>query len=218
VEENQMKLTLKILTLAAGTLVLALAPNASAECGTLSLPPVHRTGKHLENGRAYFLLTTLAAPRDQDAQYDDGPSIVGFWHVKFISDGVTSGIPGGIPNGTPVDAGYSQWHSDGTEIMNSGARAPNTGNFCLGVWAKVGLRQYKLNHFGISWDPTKGAAGELIGPANIKENVTLSLDGQSFIGTFSIDQYDEAGDLLVHLQGSVTGTRIDVDTGPSSVF
>jgi len=68
----------------------------------------------------------------------DNVSIVGFWHVKFVSDGISTGIPGGVPKGAEVDAGYSQWHSDGTEIMNSGGRAPNTGDFCLGVWAKVG--------------------------------------------------------------------------------
>jgi hypothetical protein len=29
-----------------------------------------------------------------------------------------------------IDAGFAQWHSDGTEIMNS--HAPATSNFCLG--------------------------------------------------------------------------------------
>jgi len=40
-----------------------------------------------------------------------GAAIVGFWHVKFISKGT-----GFIPDGTVVDMGFSQWHSDGTEI------------------------------------------------------------------------------------------------------
>jgi hypothetical protein len=219
-----MQPTWKVLTLAVGAAVaLSFAPIAEAECGVLSIPLVSHTGVHIQFGKAHLLRAALVAG-DQEDQGDDGPTIVGFWHVKMISDGVSSGIPGGIPKGAPVDAGYSQWHSDGTEIMNSGARAPNTGNFCLGVWTKVGPRQYTLNHFAASWDPTKGPigpagpAGELIGPANIKENMTLSMDGKSFTGTFSIDQYDEAGNLLVHLQGSVTGTRITVDTPPSSIF
>jgi hypothetical protein len=217
-----MKSTLKLLTLAVGTLALSLAPTAAAECGWLNLPGVHHTGIHVHAGDAHLLRVVLATGQDDEGE--DGAGIVGFWHVKFISDGVSSGIPGGIPKGAPVDAGYSQWHSDGTEIMNSGGRTPNTGNFCLGVWAKVGPRQYKLNHFGISWDPTKGPmgptgpVGELIGPASIKENVWLSDDGQRFAGTFSIDQNDEAGNLLVHLQGNITGTRITVETAPSSVF
>src|ERR1700754_3743133 len=49
------------------------------------------------------------------------PSIVGMWKVTFTS------------NGKLVDFGYSVWHSDGTEILNSGNRAPVTENFCLGV-------------------------------------------------------------------------------------
>jgi hypothetical protein len=147
----------------------------------------------------------------------DGAAIVGFWHEHFISDGVTSGIPGGIPKGAEVDAGYSQWHSDGTEILNSAGRAPDTTNFCLGVWQKVGTSKYLLNHFATSWDPTKGANG-LVGPANIREEVTLASDGQSFSGTFTINQYDEMGNKLVHIQGTITGTRITVSTPPSSIF
>lgn len=32
-------------------------------------------------------------------------------------------------------------------------------------------------------------------------------------GTFTIDQYDEAGNLLAHLQGKVIGTRVTMETG-----
>jgi hypothetical protein len=60
------------------------------------------------------------------------PGIVGFWHFKFILG----------PN--TIDAGTQQWHSDGIEVINSGARSPITGSVCLGVWKKVGERHYKL--------------------------------------------------------------------------
>src|ERR1044072_6868291 len=60
-------------------------------------------------------------------------SIVGFWHVDFIAEGNTNGIP----DGTSIDSAYVQWHSDGTEIMNS-SRDPRTSSFCLGVWKKSG--------------------------------------------------------------------------------
>jgi len=135
---------------------------------------------------------------------------VGFWHVKFVSKGSA-----GIPDGAEVDAGYSQWHSDGTEIMNSAGRSPITSNFCLGVWTKVGERKYKLNHFATAWDPT---GSTLIGPANIQEEVTLSADGCKFSGTFTIDQYTEAGNRLAHVVGDITGTRITVDTPSQSIF
>ena len=58
--------------------------------------------------------------------------IVGFWKVKFISEGNS-----GIPDGTVIDNGFAQWHSDGTEILNS-SRPPATSSFCLGVWQKSG--------------------------------------------------------------------------------
>ncbi len=218
-----MKTTFQRFLLAFSALVLALSfiPNASAQCGGLRAPLILPSVRHTQNGHARLLRAALGG---QDNQDEDSQPIVGFWHVKFVSDGVSSGIPGGVPAGAEVDAGYSQWHTDGTEIMNSGGRAPNTGDFCLGVWAKVGPRQYELNHFAAAWDPTKGTvgpagpAGELIGPGNIKELVTLAADGQSFAGTFSINQYDESGTLLVHLEGAITGTRINVNTPPSSIF
>ena len=106
----------------------------------------------------------------------------------------------------------------------TGVTAFNTGDFCLGVWAKVGPHEYKLNHFGTPWDPTKGPtgpagpSGELIGPANIREIVTLPPGGENFEGTFTINNYDEAGHLLSHLEGKITGTGITVNTPSSSVF
>ncbi len=222
-----MKIGIGKLAPVMGGLVLALAfvPNALAACGGLSSPIVQPDSWQPQQGQVKLLRTSLPAPIGHDYYDDDKASIVGFWHVKFVSDGISSGIPGGVPKGAPVDAGYSQWHSDGTEIMNSGGRAPNTGDFCLGIWAQVGLRQYKLNHFAAAWDPTKGEldsagnpTGALLGPANIKELVNLSPDGNSFVGTFSIDQYDEEGNHLVHLEGTITGTRITVNTPSSSVF
>src|SRR5215212_1066954 len=59
-----------------------------------------------------------------------GPQIVGLWQFEFTSAG-NDGSPFYIPDGAPLDAGYAQWHSDGTEIMNS-SRDPITGNVCLG--------------------------------------------------------------------------------------
>jgi hypothetical protein len=218
------------MALGAAAVALGFAPGAWAACGfypaaKAKIHPSSLTGPwsglNRQAGQARLLRTAGGEDLDQLLS----PPIVGFWHVKFISDGVTSGIPGGIPPGAEVDAGYSQWHSDGTEIMNSGGRAPNTGDFCLGVWTQVGPLQYKLNHFAAAWDPTQGKddsagnpTGEIVGPANIRENITLAPNGQSFQGSFTIDQYDENMNLLQHLQGKITGTRITVSTSPSSVF
>jgi hypothetical protein len=128
--------------------------------------------------------------------------IVGFWKVKLLSEHNP-----GVPDGKVLDQGYAQWHSDGTEIMNS-SRPPATSSFCLGVWEKTGPSTYKLNHFAISWNPN----GTLQGPANLQETVTVSKDQKSFTGTFSIDQYDEKGTLLAHQGGRIEAMRITATT------
>ncbi|WP_263360132.1 hypothetical protein [Acidicapsa ligni] len=206
-----------------GALLLAflIVPSSHAQCGGLRQASVAPANWHPQFGQARLLRASLNEDRDRD---EDRVSIVGFWHVKFVSDGITTGIPNGIPKGTEVDAGYSQWHSDGTEIMNSAGRAPNTSSFCLGVWEKTGTRRYSLNHFAAAWDPTKGPVGaagptgELTGPTSIREEVTLAPNGEKFTGSFTIDNYDESGHMQSHLEGSISGTRITVSTPPSSIF
>ena len=128
--------------------------------------------------------------------------IVGLWSFKMVAKDSP-----GIPDGTPIDAGFAQWHGDGTEIMNS-SRPPATSNFCLGTWEQVGHRTYKLNHFAIS----SNLDGTPIGPARIREEVTLDDDADRFTGNFSIDQYDKTGKLLMHVQGEISAKRIKVTT------
>ena len=120
---------------AIGVLALTLVsvPSAQAQCGGVHALLAHPTAWQTQYGGARLLRAS-----GDDEEY--GPSIVGMWHVKFISDGVSSGIPGGVPKGAEVDAGYSTWNKGGTEVMNSGAQPPNTSNFCLGTWERVGPR------------------------------------------------------------------------------
>lgn len=142
-----------------------------------------------------------ALSRAADGRGSDG-QIVGFWKFQFVSQGSS-----GIPDGTVVDNGFTQWHSDGTEITNS-FRPPSTGNFCLGVYQQTGPSTYSLNHFALGWDQL----GNFIGPVQIKEKVTLSHSSNQFTGTFTIDQFNPAGNVLAHVQGQVTATRITVNT------
>ncbi|MGH9408419.1 MAG: hypothetical protein ACRD1V_03100 [Vicinamibacterales bacterium] len=137
--------------------------------------------------------------------------IVGLWQFTFTSVGNTAL---GIPDGAPLDMGYTAWHSDGTEIMNS-SRDPVTGNFCLGAWDEEGHRSYKLNHFAIAWDntgtfctPVAPATNCLVGPANIREHVTVDPHGDTYSGTVTIDQYDNHQNLIMHLTGKVSARRI----------
>jgi hypothetical protein len=157
--------------------------------------------------QGHFRLASLVMVSGRERNWDDESDragIVGLWKVKFVSKGNT-GI--GIPDGAPLDQGYATWHSDGTEIMNSG-RAPKTGSFCMGVWKQTGRSSYKLNHFALSWDPT---GTTLIGPTNIREEIALDGSENSYSGTVTFDQYDTEGHLLVHISGVVSAQRITAD-------
>ena len=208
-----MKGIVRAIATMSGTLVIAslMAVNARAQCGASDGPLTSNTATALLLHSAPVKATT-ATPGGQTTASPQvapvGAPIVGFWHVKFISKGT-----GFIPDGTVVDMGFSQWHSDGTEILNS-SRPPATSNFCLGVWAKTGPSTYKLNHFALSSDLN----GNMIGPANIREDVTLDAYGTSYSGIFSISQYDTSGNLLVHIVGDVKATRITVDTKLSDIL
>lgn len=182
-----------ILGLAAfGALAMA-APAAWAGCGAgVGVTPATWTG---DGARASDGLLTLVN-NGQGNQNGNG-AIVGLWSVQFFAGGAM------------IDFGYAAWHSDGTEIMNSGGRAPSTENFCLGVWEQTGPSTYKLNHFALSYDPTSGA---LNGRVNIKEDVVLGKSGSDFAGAFTIDVYDpNNGSLLQHVGGRIAGRRVTVD-------
>jgi len=129
-----------------------------------------------------------------------GSDIVGMWEVELVA----KNIPHTPPEGIVIDHGYAQWHSDGTEIMNS-SRPPAMGNFCLGVWKKTGAATYSLTHRALSFNPD----GTPEGPAHIHEVVVVDRSGNTFSGTFTFDQFDTLGNLKIHIEGVVRGTRIE---------
>lgn len=187
---------------------LTALPAAHAQCATLP-KGIHPTAMNL---------LTLE-PRLMTAALTDGeeytPSIVGMWHAKLISKGTP-----GIPDGTVIDNTLTVWHSDHTEIMNS-ARPPQDGNFCLGVWEQTGVRQYKLNHFPWLANDTMNAPagiGNPSGPTRITESVTLSPDGQSYWGTFTLNSYSTTNQLEAHIVGVIRATRITVNTTEGEIY
>jgi hypothetical protein len=187
----------RTLLMAIGAFALGamLTTNAFAGCGDVlekSGNPQQKTLKPI----AYF---------QSGGSGDNSPGgadIVGMWKFTFLSKNSP-----GIPDGITIDWGFTQWHSDGTEITNSATRAPATQNFCLGVWKKAGPSTYRLNHQALSYDPN----GNLMGVAVIAELVTVDKSGNAFSGDFSIDVYDVKGHPLAHVQGLVSATRITAD-------
>lgn len=190
------RLSKVIVTTAFGAICLGtvLASTAQASCVSLDerggtswrLPTSSRQSGTFAPAAATFVLD----PSAPDA------SIVGFWRVEFTADGADK----------PFDSALVQWHSDGTEIMNS-SRDPRTQSFCLGVWEKTGAFTYVLKHLAISWD----GAGNAVGPATILEHVSLAHHGDTFTGRFVITQYDLEGTTILPptpITGTLSGTRI----------
>jgi hypothetical protein len=182
--------TLRKLSVMVGALVVVamMAATANAGCGDFS------RGKATLKKQA-FQVSEFGMPQLRLVDQDNDP-ITGLWKVTFMA------------GTTQIDTGFSVWHADGTEIMNSGDRAPLTSNFCLGVWKKIN-NHYKLNHAAISWDSTGTVQ---VGAANIVENVELGPKGNAFSGTFTITQYDMNGNVLEAVSGNITGQRVDVNT------
>jgi hypothetical protein len=176
-----------------GALLLALvcAPSSWAGCAPGLAGPTHSSWL-VQPGHAMLLQAAL-----DDDKYRE-PSIVGFWHFKFFI------------GGNEIDAGNQVWHSDGTEILNSGLRPPIIGDFCLGVWEQVGPRHYRLNHRGLGWNDTGTAFQETDA---FLFDVYLSPDGNSYTGTFTLNVYDEKGAPMgPAAKGTVTASRITVNT------
>jgi hypothetical protein len=179
-----------------------LKPNAwnpSTQAPDMLRFAYYRPGE--EQGR--LLLTSYDGGWHHDAP------IVGMWRFTLVTPG---------PNGTPVvvDDGYAQWHSDGTEIQNSGMHAPITSNFCLGVWKQVASNTYQLNHFPLAWDSNG------LNPANaiqLTEKVRLK-DANHLTGTFTLkvypwtttDSLDVAGAPVATVTGTLTAVRVTVDS------
>jgi len=193
----------------AAVLALTPVPHALAQCG-LPSKPIKPAAWHPLNGG-----TSLQLIKTGFDDFDHEPAIVGMWHVLFTAQ--TQGPQNTpIPGGLVIDNSVVVWHSDGTEIMNS-ARAAQDGNFCLGVWKHTGERRYLLSHIpwqGNVFDPTAPAntVGAPQAGAQIIEKITLSPDGDSYDGTFTLHAYDTSGNVYASFTGVLSAKRITPDT------
>lgn len=182
-----MRHALKTSLIGLGALVAlaAAAPAAFAGCGEASVQPAsYQVGSNDAQ-----LIRAATTPANLGAQ-----GIVGLWSFNFV------------PTAGPGDWGYQQWHSDGTEIINSGGHSPASGNFCLGTWRQSGPNTYHLKHFPLAYDPTSGA---LVFRIVVTEDVTIDATGNNFSGHQTLQFYDPTGKTLEMTQtGTVTGQRV----------
>jgi hypothetical protein len=185
---------------------MVLATSASASCGN-GQAKLHRQSWEGSAGSGSLVM----------AHFGSDDPIVGMWKVVFLAKGNTG--PDAPPDDTPIDSAIVQWHADGTEIMNSG-RPAQDGNFCLGVWERIGFNKYKLNHFALGNDPSNAPSGigNPAGPTHIQEAITLSRDGNQYSGSFILDASDPSGNVGPHIIGVIRATRITVNTPLSAFF
>jgi hypothetical protein len=181
-----------------------MIPSALAQCG-MPTKLAKPAAWHPQVGGAHVLRTA-------GHEEEEGPSIVGMWHVTFTAK---TSNKNDIPD-TVIDNALAVWHSDKTEVMNS-VRPPQDGNFCLGVWEQTGRSTYYLSHF--PWfsnefpNDTNNGIGMPVGPTHITETITLASDGNHFSGTFTLDAYDTTGKIdLQSFTGVVTAIRVTTST------
>jgi hypothetical protein len=172
-----MRHTLKA-TLLGALGAVAFAPAAFAGCGE---PPLHPASYVAGSDDAHLILANLGVT-----------GIVGLWSFTI--------------NGSAADWGYQEWHSDGTEIINSGGHPPAGGNFCLGTWRQTGPNTYHLKHFPLAYNPATQA---LMFRIVVTEDVTIDATGNAFSGPVTEQVYDPTGvHLITTLTGTATGHRV----------
>jgi hypothetical protein len=197
----------KTLCLAAGLglLALGLAGEAGAACmntDKMISPASFSTTGGLKLVPALYTPGTRSDfffQRVNDDGDDDG--IVGLWEFKMT--------------GFSVDYGTQAWHSDGTELMFSGAQNPATGDVCQGVWRKVGQNTYTLNHIAMGWMAPGGPFG-----VRVHFHMVVKLDPghHSFSGSYHAAVFAVSPDdpfsesvKLAEGGGNVTANRVHPD-------
>jgi hypothetical protein len=143
--------------------------------------------------------------------YDHEASIVGLWKFEMLAKSTLKN-KNPMPDGTLIDFGTQAWHSDGTELLNSGIRNPADGDFCQGVWEQAGPSTFTLNHMPLAW-----SNGAYIGPVKMSMVVSVDGTGNKFWGYFSQTLYQasatpghefDESTAVVTVTGTITATRI----------
>jgi hypothetical protein len=202
-----MKAALRLLTNTLGLAVFAatLTPSVFAGCGEVP-GKAAPAGKQLQ---IHFMQAAYRPARFVLVDAPPGADVVGLWHVVFTQN---TDFGGGL-----FDDSYAAWHSDGTEIMNSGVHSPAYGNFCMGAWTKTGPSTYTLKHVALDYSvqPVGSTTPSVI--VIIREQVTVDQTGNHFTGSFTADIYAPYSSAFpatpgVHIAqvgaGTITGDRI----------
>ena len=119
--------------------------------------------------------------------------IAGLWHEFYTS-----------AFGPPFQT-YSQWHSDGLEI-----ETPNFLNaVCMGTWKHTEGMTFQLFHVG--WTPGGIPPAATSVRFELRQLNTVSVDQNSFDGTYDQKFFDANGNLVFEDKGTIHATRLSVD-------
>lgn len=178
-----------LLAMSAVVTLMATAGTAAA-CGPNGHPQVGVANRGQMSAAPMPAVRGPATPMSAVAD-DSRQGIVGLWHVFYT-----------LSTGAPFYEAYDMWHADGNEWETSFGD-PRQGNYCLGVWKKVGSRTVQLSHFAWVYNPDGTPAGFF----TLAETDTVSRTGDSYTGTFDYKQYDANGNFQWELTGTQAATR-----------
>jgi len=206
-ESGRTKRSVSTLAMVGSCIVgLAITVRAEVGCSDFSRikPAIYLNDGLQKESSSMRFVRTAAEADDEDyfsPKRDELMPIVGLWKFQFTAKGNK-----GIPDGLLIDFGPQTWHADYTEILSSGGRPPPSGSVCMGAWERVGPHHYRLHHIGESWND---AGTVFIGPGDIREDVYVDHERNSFHGTFSITQFStDEKTVLAAVKGTVTATRV----------
>jgi hypothetical protein len=171
---------------------LALAAFAASSMPALACNPLLSKNFGKRVAPTTLPAAMLARNSPNSAANAKSNSIVGLWHdVHTASDG------------TLFLEGYDSWNASGTE-NELGNLPPATGALCVGVWTRQGKTIDLTTHVAWLYDTTNTFQGTL----NITELNTVSLDGNSYTGTFDAKFYDINGVEFQETTGTTTAERL----------
>jgi hypothetical protein len=187
-----MKLTISnLLTLrTAGIIVImaGLSAAASAQCGSSITAMVAAARLRPQPS---ILLSSIPKPTAIMADSGTLPSIIGFWHTRFLVEG------------NQIQEAYQIYNFGGTEVHNPNVD-PSSGNVCLGAWEETSPRTYRLTHRVWLYDP----AGNFHGTGHLSEVLVLGNRGRTHSGTFSLKIFDPFGNQVDEVDGTVSAERV----------
>jgi hypothetical protein len=170
-------------------LVIAFSATAMAQCGaSLTAMATAAASVRSQSQASQASVQNWSATASDNAV---NTSIVGLWHTRFLVEG------------QQIQEAFQIWNTGGTEVHNPNVD-PRQGNVCLGAWKEEAPRTFKLAHRVWFYD----GSGTFTGTGALSETLVLGHRGNTHSGTFTLDIYDPAGNLVAEVSGTVVGERI----------